>query len=92
MASAQRRFGRQLEVVKRCWDLGFTSFGGPPTHFQILHRRFVAKDDPWISEEGVCTVQPCLLNMLLNDILKYKELFALTQALPGRECHLIHLV
>jgi hypothetical protein len=32
---------RLLEIFMRMWDLGFTSFGGPPVHFQILHRRFV---------------------------------------------------
>lgn len=30
-----------LDVFFRFWDLGFTAFGGPPVHFQILHRRFV---------------------------------------------------
>ncbi|KAG8913331.1 hypothetical protein FRC01_004596, partial [Tulasnella sp. 417] len=52
------------DVFKNYWDLGFTAFGGPPTHFQILHRRFVKKTG-WITEE------------------QYKELFALTQSLPG---------
>ncbi|KAG8912265.1 hypothetical protein FRC01_005188 [Tulasnella sp. 417] len=55
---------RLWDVVKNYWDLGFTAFGGPPTHFQILHRRFVEKIN-WITEE------------------QYKELFALTQSLPG---------
>ena len=32
---------RLLDVFLRFWDLGFTAFGGPPVHFQILHRRFV---------------------------------------------------
>ncbi|KIO20594.1 hypothetical protein M407DRAFT_29799 [Tulasnella calospora MUT 4182] len=56
---------RHWDVAKNYWDLGFTAFGGPPTHFQILHLRFVEKTK-WITEE------------------QYKELFALTQALPGR--------
>ncbi|KAK9327237.1 hypothetical protein V1520DRAFT_62228 [Lipomyces starkeyi] len=29
------------DVFARTWDLGFTTFGGPPVHFQILHQRFV---------------------------------------------------
>ncbi|KIO16144.1 hypothetical protein M407DRAFT_86350, partial [Tulasnella calospora MUT 4182] len=55
---------RHWDVARSYWDLGFTAFGGPPTHFQILHRRFVEKTK-WITEE------------------QYKELFALTQSLPG---------
>ncbi|KAF2446169.1 chromate ion transporter-like protein [Karstenula rhodostoma CBS 690.94] len=51
------------------WDLGFTAFGGPPVHFQILHRRFVEGQGhfgaKWIDEQT------------------YQELFAICQALPG---------
>lgn len=36
---------RTAEVVRRTWDLGFTAFGGPPVHFQILWRRFVVKEE-----------------------------------------------
>ncbi|KAJ4299817.1 hypothetical protein N0V90_005063 [Kalmusia sp. IMI 367209] len=32
---------RLADVFARTWDLGFTAFGGPPVHFQILHGRFV---------------------------------------------------
>jgi chromate transport protein ChrA len=55
------------EVFLRTWDLGFTAFGGPPVHFQILHRRFVdgAENSQWIDEQT------------------YQELFAISQALPG---------
>ncbi|EHY58032.1 hypothetical protein ABEF92_003413 [Exophiala dermatitidis] len=56
------------DVFARTWDLGFTAFGGPPVHFQILHRRFVEGRGgltPWIDEQT------------------YQELFALCQALPG---------
>ena len=56
------------DVIARTWDLGFTAFGGPPVHFQILHRRFVderAGRAPWIDEQT------------------YQELFAVSQALPG---------
>ncbi|KAJ7487056.1 chromate transporter-domain-containing protein [Mycena latifolia] len=58
---------RFKEVFLRTWDLGFTAFGGPPVHFQILHRRFVddAENSPWIDEQT------------------YQELFAVSQALPG---------
>ncbi|KAH8110549.1 chromate transporter [Phellopilus nigrolimitatus] len=42
---------RRLTVVfSKTWDLGFTSFGGPPVHFQIFHQRFVEKYK-WIDDE-----------------------------------------
>ncbi|KAL5341202.1 chromate transporter-domain-containing protein [Aspergillus crustosus] len=41
---------RLLDVFLKTWDLGFTSFGGPPVHFQILHRRFVEKEK-WVDEQ-----------------------------------------
>ncbi|OCK81585.1 chromate ion transporter [Lepidopterella palustris CBS 459.81] len=56
------------DVFARTWDLGFTAFGGPPVHFQILHHRFVegrGGKAPWIDEQT------------------YQELFAICQALPG---------
>ncbi|KAJ7510154.1 chromate transporter-domain-containing protein [Mycena galericulata] len=58
---------RLRDVFLRTWDLGFISFGGPPVHFQIFHRRFVdgQGDAPWIDEQT------------------YQELFAICQALPG---------
>jgi hypothetical protein len=36
-------------------DLGFTAFGSPPVHFQILYRRFVegGGKTPWIDEQTV---------------------------------------
>ncbi|KAF2692014.1 putative chromate ion transporter [Lentithecium fluviatile CBS 122367] len=59
---------RLSECFTRTWDLGFTAFGGPPVHFQILHRRFVegvGGKNKWIDEQT------------------YQELFAICQALPG---------
>ncbi|KAL6712506.1 hypothetical protein ACN47E_000383 [Coniothyrium glycines] len=61
---------RLLEVFSRMWDLGFTAFGGPPVHFQILHHRFVDGvgfngGTKWLDEQT------------------YQELFAICQALPG---------
>lgn len=48
---------RLAEVFARTWDLGFTAFGGPPVHFQILHRRFVEGvgffGSKWIDEQTV---------------------------------------
>lgn len=47
---------RLADVVSRTWDLGFTAFGGPPVHFQILHRRFVEGKDggpAWVDETTV---------------------------------------
>ncbi|TGZ78937.1 chromate ion transporter-like protein [Ascodesmis nigricans] len=60
-------FDRLLDVFVRTYDLGFTAFGGPPVHFQILHKRFVDGNGkaPWIDEQI------------------YQELFAICQALPG---------
>ncbi|KAK6513602.1 hypothetical protein TWF506_008039 [Arthrobotrys conoides] len=59
---------RLLDVFLRTWDLGFTAFGGPPVHFQILHQRFVegrGGKQKWVDEQT------------------YQELFAICQALPG---------
>ncbi|PGH18937.1 hypothetical protein AJ80_04264 [Polytolypa hystricis UAMH7299] len=59
---------RFQDVVYRTWHLGFTSFGGPPVHFQILYQKFVdgvGGKTPWIDEQT------------------YQELFGLNQALPG---------
>ncbi|KAE8372496.1 chromate transporter-domain-containing protein [Aspergillus bertholletiae] len=41
---------RFVEIVQHTWYLGFTSFGGPPVHFQILHARFVEKEK-WVDEQ-----------------------------------------
>jgi hypothetical protein len=59
---------RLAEVFARTWDLGFTAFGGPPVHFQILHRRFVegvgfGGGSKWIDEQTVST------SMALHDRL-----------------------
>ncbi|KAH7047305.1 putative chromate ion transporter [Macrophomina phaseolina] len=59
---------RLADVLVRTWDLGFTSFGGPAVHFQILHQRFVAGrggKQKWVDEQT------------------YQELFAICQGLPG---------
>lgn len=48
--------GRLLDVFLRTWDLGFTAFGGPPVHFQILHSRFVegkGDKEKWVDEQTV---------------------------------------
>jgi hypothetical protein len=49
---------RLVEIFARMWDLGFTAFGGPPVHFQILHRRFVEGagfqgGSKWLDEQTV---------------------------------------
>jgi hypothetical protein len=44
------------DVFLRTWDLGFTAFGGPPVHFQILHQRFVegrGGKQKWVDEATV---------------------------------------
>ncbi|KAH7104402.1 putative chromate ion transporter [Auriculariales sp. MPI-PUGE-AT-0066] len=42
---------RLREVFVHTWDLGLTSFGGPPVHFQIFHERFVQGDLHWLDEQ-----------------------------------------
>jgi hypothetical protein len=59
-ANTEKLGGRLAEVFARTWDLGFTAFGGPPVHFQILHRRFVegvgfGGGSQWIDEQTVST-------------------------------------
>jgi hypothetical protein len=47
---------RLADVLIRTWDLGFTAFGGPPVHFQILHQRFVegrGGKQKWVDEHTV---------------------------------------
>lgn len=61
---------RLAEVCARMWDLGFTAFGGPPVHFQILHRRFVdgkgfGGGSKWIDEQTV-SIYLLLLLLLLS--------------------------
>jgi len=49
---------RLVDVFLRTWDLGFTAFGGPPVHFQILHARFVegqGDKEKWVDEQTVQT-------------------------------------
>lgn len=43
--------GRLGEAIRHTWYLGFTSFGGPPVHFQIFHTRFV--EQKWVDEQTV---------------------------------------
>ncbi|KAJ5541196.1 chromate transporter-domain-containing protein [Penicillium frequentans] len=66
---SQRSLSHRLnDVFLRTWDLGLTAFGGPPVHFQILHRRFVEGKEgreQWVDEQT------------------YQELFAICQGLPG---------
>lgn len=47
---------RLADTFSRTWDLGFTAFGGPPVHFQIMHRRFVQPTGgkvAWVDEQTV---------------------------------------
>lgn len=54
-ANTSKLLPRLWEVAVNFWDLGFTSFGGPPVHFQILRSRFVdeGRRVPWIDETTV---------------------------------------
>ncbi|KAH9220305.1 chromate transporter-domain-containing protein [Leptodontidium sp. 2 PMI_412] len=38
------------DVFAKNWHLGFTAFGGPPVHFQIMHKKFVERNN-WIDEQ-----------------------------------------
>lgn len=52
---------RLMDVLLRTWDLGFTAFGGPPVHFQILYARFVegkGGNEKWVDEQTVFEPQP----------------------------------
>lgn len=59
-ANTSKLLLRFWEVVVNFWDLGFTAFGGPPVHFQILRRRFVDEEEngriPWIDEQTVSLI------------------------------------
>lgn len=59
---------RLTEVGAKTWDLGFTAFGGPPVHFQILHRRFVEGvgfgGSKWIDEQTVSA--PAVRNIIMQ--------------------------
>jgi hypothetical protein len=47
---------RLSDVFLRTWHLGFTSFGGPPVHFQIFHEKFVegkGGQEKWADEQTV---------------------------------------
>ena len=55
--ASQTKLAHQLrDVFLRTWDLGFTAFGGPNVHFQILYKRFVegaGGKAPWVDEQTV---------------------------------------
>ena len=69
---------RLADVFYRSWDLGFIAFGGPPVHFQILHRRFVQG----ISSRGKNDENSRHQRKWVDD-QTYQELFGLCQGLPG---------
>ncbi len=79
---------RLSDTIARTWDLGFTAFGGPPVHLQIMHRRFVEGTNgrvTWVDEQTVRHNPPLAkLNRKETETsMKYQELFAVCQALPG---------
>lgn len=64
---------RLADVLFRIWDLGITSFGGPPVHIQRLHRRSVLGSGgqaPWVDEQtvgiSVYSKQPMLTDELFR--------------------------
>lgn len=40
---------RLVQTLRHCWYLGFTSFGGPSSHFLVLHKKFV-EQEKWIDQ------------------------------------------
>lgn len=55
-ANHDKLLRRLFDVFLRTWDLGFTAFGGPNVHFQILYQRFVVGSSgkvPWVDEQTV---------------------------------------
>ena len=63
---------RLVDVCLRTWDLGFTAFGGPPVHFQILHSRFVEGQggkEKWVDEQTVRFSLRILKLAILNVIV-----------------------
>jgi chromate transport protein ChrA len=76
---------RLFDVFLRTWHLGLTSFGGPPVHYTIIHRKFVEDEDdyaPWVDERTVSIGTLSLKNTSLT-YCQYQDVFALSQALPG---------
>lgn len=60
--NAEVSLNRLVDVFLYTWNLGFTAFGGPPVHFQILHSRFVKGQDGkknWVDEQTVQIVGGC---------------------------------
>lgn len=78
---------RLADVFLRTWDLGFTAFGGPPVHFQILYGRFVESKGghaAWVDKQTVrIQTVPEFLMIRADVFSQYQELFAVSQALPG---------
>ena len=60
---------RIADSLSRTWHLGFTAFGGPPVHFQILYGRFVEPRDgkvPWADEQTVSDAKQNLSSRFLS--------------------------
>ncbi|MCJ1428279.1 hypothetical protein MMC29_006188 [Sticta canariensis] len=66
------------------WHLGFTAFGGPPVQFRTFHQKFVEElgwiDEPMVSKDSQ---EACALWPFANIAVKYQQIFAISQALPG---------
>ena len=58
-ANTSKLGARLWDVFSRTYDLGFVAFGGPPVHFQILHKRFVEGQGktPWLDEQTVRVIK-----------------------------------
>ncbi|KAJ5110276.1 chromate transporter-domain-containing protein [Penicillium argentinense] len=87
---SQRPLAQRLtDVFLRTWDLGFTAFGGPPVHFQILHGRFVeckGGKEQWYQELfAICQglPGPGSTKMLFCLTLLHAGVIPALMALPG---------
>ncbi|MCJ1265964.1 hypothetical protein MMC22_005846 [Lobaria immixta] len=74
------------DVVLANWHLGLTAFGGPSVHFHIFRRKFV-EELQWIDEQTVSQSRVGRAVDYTNADneyrIKYQELFAIANALPG---------
>lgn len=79
-----RMLGRLSETIRHTWYLGFTSFGGPPVHFQIFHTRFV-EQEKWVDEQTVhiCLAEDSYSEKLI-DTHSTKSCLPYARVFPGR--------
>lgn len=75
---------RLIDVFIRTWDLGFTAFGGPPVHFQIMHQRFVegkGGKQKWVDEQTVSSSRSKCCNCFDRE----KAIYSIIQGLVQKD-------